>query len=675
MSASPRHYDGAYPPEQLVRKATRSPPPADQVCAIYVHAGAGYHSLQNERIHLEACNEYVSFLAASYGAIKETRLIFGSAAAIGMCIMKNGGSAIDAIEAAIKLLEDREITNAGYGSNLAMDGVVECDASIVDHYGRSGAVGAVARMSCSTSAVLLLTCAEIKNPISLARMVYEHTSRPLTLRRVPPNLLCAQGATEFAAELDMPILPHDALVSPAAKERWLRWRADLKNAERKARKPGQHPSCYRLRADVAPEDEIEQSRIRQRYTHNLLRSYPSRLQSPSPEPSDESLYYSTENNSNTSSEPTAPLGLSSGSCFSDDRVPTPDTSVLSPIPGDLGPPSVAESSRSAFINSTQKVPTLSQFRAARASTSAQILEDNEMGDAPCLSANTFTARKPWGDGSGEEPDSAASSTTVDAPQPATSSASAVKDDLLNIPLDEDVSARIKNALAYVKQDNPFISVPNPPKPKSPSPDADKPDHITDTVGAIAIDSWGRIACGASSGGIGMKYRGRVGPAALVGVGAAVIPLDPDDSEQVSVATVTSGTGEHMATTMAATTCAERLYQSVRKEKGGEYAEVTEDEALRSMIENEFMGHASVRHSNSAGAIGILGVKKTRTGIMLFYGHNTDSFALASMSSDDDVPKCTMSRSNGNGQIAQGGRIMSYKTRKRTKVMPRQRQVG
>jgi taspase (threonine aspartase 1) len=64
---------------------------------------------------------------------------------LAMLIMRNGGTSLDAVEAAIKTLEDREITNAGYGSNLAMDGVVECDAAIVDHHGRSGAVGAVAR--------------------------------------------------------------------------------------------------------------------------------------------------------------------------------------------------------------------------------------------------------------------------------------------------------------------------------------------------------------------------------------------------------------------------------------------------------------------------------------------------------------------------------------------------
>jgi taspase (threonine aspartase 1) len=62
-----------------------------------------------------------------------------------MLILKNGGSAVDAVEMAIKVLEDREITNAGYGSNPNIDGVVECDAIVVDHLSRSGAVGAVAR--------------------------------------------------------------------------------------------------------------------------------------------------------------------------------------------------------------------------------------------------------------------------------------------------------------------------------------------------------------------------------------------------------------------------------------------------------------------------------------------------------------------------------------------------
>src|SRR5688572_27953907 len=70
------------------------------------------------------------------------------------------------------------------------------------------------------------------------------------------------------------------------------------------------------------------------------------------------------------------------------------------------------------------------------------------------------------------------------------------------------------------------------------------DHITDTVGAIAIDNKGQIAAASSSGGIGMKHRGRLGPAALVGIGTAVVPCVPGDEDGTTVAAVTSGTGEH-----------------------------------------------------------------------------------------------------------------------------------
>jgi len=198
---------------------------------------------------------------------------------------------------------------------------------------------------------------------------------------------------------------------------------------------------------------------------------------------------------------------------------------------------------------------------------------------------------------------------------------------------------------------------------TPLPSAPAPDSITDTVGAIAIDMYGNIACGASSGGIGMKHRGRIGPAALVGIGASVIPADPDDPERTTVATVTSGTGEHMGTTMAASVCSNRIFFSQRRTPGGGTEQVTEDEALRGFIERDFMGHPSVRNSQSTGAIGMLTVKRTVDGVWLYYGHNTDSFAIASMSSEDVKPSCSMSRSRGSGTIAQGGKGIRFRKRK------------
>lgn len=83
------------------------------------------------------------------------------------------------------------------------------------------------------------------------------------------------------------------------------------------------------------------------------------------------------------------------------------------------------------------------------------------------------------------------------------------------------------------------------------------------------------------------------------------------------------------------------------------------------VTNNWTGHPSVKHSHSAGAIGILAVKRTRDGIYLYFAHNTDSFALASMHGGEQKPVGTMSRSAGNGSIAQGGRAVRLKPGKKS----------
>lgn len=182
------------------------------------------------------------------------------------------------------------------------------------------------------------------------------------------------------------------------------------------------------------------------------------------------------------------------------------------------------------------------------------------------------------------------------------------------------------------------------------------DLITDTIGAIAIDEQGQIAAGSSSGGIGMKHRGRLGPAALVGIGTAVVPCAEKDEGGLTVAAVTSGTGEHMATTMASQRCADRIYQGTRRgPRGLDIEEDDEDAIMESFIADDFMNHPGVRHCHSAGAIGVMAVKKCRAGYYFYFAHNTDSFALASMGGLDKEPHCTMSRLTEGSKIAKGGR--------------------
>jgi len=406
---------------------------------------------------------------------------------------------------------------------------------------------------------------EIKNPISLARRVLEHSSTSLTLRRVPPNLLVSQGATDFAYENGVSVLPHDCLISPAAKDRWMRWKVDLKHAERKARKLGESPSTYRVSEIAADymEEEITRQRMRHEHTQNLLRSFLRTHQPPGPQ-----IFGIVAHESSLT-----PTGsIDSWNTEEDISSPSSQESaapIERPKPVPVTPKSIHESSRSAFINSTQQVPTLSGSRDGRAAFMEG--EDVFMEDSEDLVSPNLRNRpsRRFGDGSAQESGSSGMTMRNTSSEPIFNGGEhdLSSDELLPVGQPSDDS---------VPHNLPYSALPGE-------------DIITDTVGAIAVDLNGNIACGASSGGIGMKYRGRVGPAALVGVGAAVIPLDPDDSDKTCVATVASGTGEHMATTMAATVSAERLYQGVRKGVGGMYEETSDDQVITNMIQREFMG--------------------------------------------------------------------------------------
>ncbi|KAK0282022.1 hypothetical protein LTR35_007119 [Friedmanniomyces endolithicus] len=613
------------------------------VACIFVHAGAGYHSVQNEQHHLAACND---------------------AAKAAMAVMRGGGSAVDAVEIAVKVLEDREITNAGYGSNLTIDGVVECDAVVVDQFGRSGGAGAVA---------------QIKNPISLARLLLDHTTQTLSLRRVPPNLLVGQGATNFAYEHNMPVVPLDYLISPAAGERWKRWKSDLVKAEmnRQADESKRYsfsppPSHHDLNSFM--QDNDEQETMRRAHSQAMLNSVWNEGQPISPPPSDDRLDMQASSSPSrvNSSLRMADLDRSNNT--------TPDMQEEGSDP--FGPPGMLSMPMKRAPTSNLRTTSNVSNNAVCGDSAYQSLIDtgslypqnggsgmdltgaDEFSSHPLLHVpRVGNAMSSWHDGSSGS-DSDSNTNHSDARVRAISSATqrtVTAEDAASWPLPKTPD-EVRYESPTPKAPTPLGHVRNVP-PMPPANNPARNDLITDTVGAIAIDLYGNIACGASSGGIGMKHRGRIGPAALVGIGAAVIPIDENDAERQCVATVTSGTGEHMGTTQAASVCSERLYHNLRRVAGGGYEESGDDEVIRGFIERDFMGHPSVKQSHSNGAIGILSAKKAKEGIYLYFGHNTDSFALASMHSDELKPVCTMSRNKGNGSIAQGGRAIRYRRKK------------
>ena len=124
---------------------------------------------------------------ASLSAQREQRFRAGLEAALdgGYAVLERGGSSLDAVATAVRILEDDPCYNAGHGAALTRDGAVELDAAIMD--GKQMRAGAVASLR------------HVKNPVDLARHVMEKS------RHV---LLVGPGAEEFALEEGLTLVPN-----------------------------------------------------------------------------------------------------------------------------------------------------------------------------------------------------------------------------------------------------------------------------------------------------------------------------------------------------------------------------------------------------------------------------------------------------------------------------------
>jgi beta-aspartyl-peptidase (threonine type) len=125
----------------------------------------------------------------------------GALAAAG-ALLDEGGSALDAVEAAVRLLEDDPHFNAGRGAVLTYEGGIELDAAIMD--GATRAAGAVAGVT------------RTRHPVSLARRVMSES---------PHVFLRGAGADRFSAEQELEQVENRWFETPERRAQLDRMRA------------------------------------------------------------------------------------------------------------------------------------------------------------------------------------------------------------------------------------------------------------------------------------------------------------------------------------------------------------------------------------------------------------------------------------------------------------------
>ncbi|KAK6183014.1 hypothetical protein SNE40_010570 [Patella caerulea] len=171
-------------------------------CFVAVHAGAGFHSLRKEEEYKDVCK---------------------TACVQAMQLLLEGESTLSAVTAATVSLEDASCTNAGVGSSLTMNGMVECDASIIDG---------------QTSLFGIVGCLQgVKNPIKAAKKLIEkQQSDNLSHGRIPPSVLVGHGARKWCEQSGVETCDPALLITESSKRMHLKYRRKIEGCSSKHEK-------------------------------------------------------------------------------------------------------------------------------------------------------------------------------------------------------------------------------------------------------------------------------------------------------------------------------------------------------------------------------------------------------------------------------------------------------